>query len=72
MLTNYDVLFYKLDIGLERNSIDINGNVTINSKVISPKLDTFAFELVSELIIDSIKINNRLATFSRDLDEVFV
>jgi aminopeptidase N len=72
LLTNYDVLFYKLDIGLERNSIDIYGNVTIDSKVISPKLDTFAFELVSELIIDSIKINNRLAIFSRDLDEVFV
>jgi len=71
LLNSYDVSFYKLDICLERNSIDVKGNVTINAKVISPILDTFAFELVSELVIDSVKINHQPAVFIRNQDEVY-
>ena len=72
LMNQYDVKFYKLDINLERTSVAISGNVTIGAEVQLTALDTFAFELDDVLLIDSIKINNTLRTFSRAANQVFV
>jgi len=72
LLNNYDVKFYFLDIAAERTSIDISGNVTIKAEVVSSVLDTFAFELIDSLTVDSVLINGVHRTFTRSNDEVFV
>jgi aminopeptidase N len=72
LMNKYDVKFYKLDVNLERTSVAISGNVTIGAEVQLTALDTFAFELDDVLLIDSIKINNTLRTFSRAANQVFV
>ncbi|MFZ4412108.1 MAG: M1 family aminopeptidase [Bacteroidales bacterium] len=72
LMNKYDVKFYKLDIKVERTSTYIEGNATINAKVIAASLDTFVFELKNYFTIDSIKVNNQLKAFNRNGDEVFV
>ena len=72
LLSNYDVKFYKLDIAVERTSIYISGNVTINAEVVSTALDTFAFDLIDILNVDSVLINGVSCTFTRSNNEVFV
>ncbi|MCD4790642.1 MAG: hypothetical protein K8R37_11640, partial [Bacteroidales bacterium] len=54
LLHDYDVKFYFLDLNVENNTIYISGNVTFNAQVVATQLDTFAFELVDELTIDSV------------------
>jgi len=71
-LNNYDVKFYYLDIALERTSVDISGNVAIMAEVKSAVLDTFAFELIDILTVDSVLINGINCNFIRSNDEVFV
>ncbi len=72
LLNNYNVKFYFLDLNAENNSIDISGNVTIHAQVLVNELDTFAFELVDELNIDSIFVNGQEQLFQRSNNEVFV
>jgi hypothetical protein len=55
-LFDYDVTSYLLDIEVSDTTTYISGNVTINCVAIVP-LDTFAFELIQEQIIDSIIFN---------------
>lgn len=57
LMNKYDVKFYWLDINLERTSTYISGIVTINAKIQNAALDTFEVELVTQLTIDSAKIN---------------
>ncbi len=63
LLSGYDVKFYKLDINLERDTVYISGNVQINAEVKSSSLDTFAFDLINELIVDSVLFENVLNIF---------
>ncbi len=72
LLFDYDVKFYFLDLNVESNSIDISGNVTINAEVVATVLDTFACELINDMIIDSIKINGLVHGFTHTGDEVFI
>ncbi|MFZ4401413.1 MAG: M1 family aminopeptidase [Bacteroidales bacterium] len=72
LINKYDVKFYKLDIKAERTSVYIEGNVTINAKVIASPLDTFVFELKDFFTIDSVKINNQIKSVNRVGDDVFV
>ncbi len=72
LLFDYDVKFYFLDISVERNSIYVSGNVTINAVVISVTLDTFAVELVPELTVDSVVINGQLLAHSHNDDEIYI
>lgn len=60
LMNKYDVKFYWLNISLERTSVDISGVVTINAVVQNSALDTFEVELVTDLTIDSAKINGVL------------
>lgn len=71
-LFDYDVTSYLLDIEVSNTTTYISGNVTINCVAIVP-LDTFAFELIQEQIIDSIIFNGtKYASFSRIEDNVLI
>lgn len=72
LLRKYDVSFYKLDIAAERNTTSLSGNVFYKAKVTAVQLDTFAFELKSNMTIDSVKINNQILSFIRTIHEVRV
>ena len=71
-MDKYDVRFYWLDINLERTSTNISGNVTINAVVQNAPLDTFAVELVSQLVVDSAKINGIIRPVTQNTGNVFV
>lgn len=72
LMDKYDVRFYWLDISIERTSTNIAGNVTINAVVQNTPLDTFAVELVSQLIVDSAKINGIIRPAIQSTGNVFV
>jgi aminopeptidase N len=63
LLEKYDVTFYFLDLNVENNTVTISGNVTIKAKPTITTLDTFAFELISAMTIDSVFINGIRRTF---------
>jgi aminopeptidase N len=53
----YDAKFHHLNLNIERTNKFISGHVRTIAKVIAAQLDTFAFELHSNLIIDSVVSN---------------
>jgi hypothetical protein len=57
LVHNYDVTFYFLDLEISNMSISVGGTVEIHGKVVSPVLDTFAFELITAHSIESITFN---------------
>ncbi len=72
LLSEYDMKFYFLDIAAENNSIFISGYVTLNAEVVSPALDTFAFELLDQMVIDSVYVNGISRPFTHENDMGFV
>lgn len=72
LLNDYDVKFYFLDLNVENNTIYISGEVTFYAEVVAATMDTFAFELLDEMIIDQVEVNALNLTFSHISDEVFV
>lgn len=65
LMSKYDVHFYFLDLNVERNSTVISGATTMGVTVSANNLDTFCFELNSNLVIDSIVYNNQVLSFNR-------
>ncbi len=57
LLNQYDVKFHHLNLNLERNTTYISGYVRTLAKVTSTQLDSFAFVLHQNHIIDSVYIN---------------
>jgi aminopeptidase N len=72
LLNDYDVKFYFLDINVESNTITVSGNVTYYAEVVAAELDTFAFELIEQMVIDQVEINGIQQTVIHTSDEVFV
>ncbi len=72
LLHQYDISYYFLDLHAENNTVEISGNVTIQAQVVCNQLDTFAFELIDELILDSVWFNGESKFFERSNNEVFV
>ena len=72
LLFDYDVKFYFLDLNISNNSVDISGNVTVNAEPVVTVLDTFALELIDDMIIDSIKINGAIHNFQHTGNEIFI
>ena len=50
----YDAQFQHLNLHVERTNKNISGSVRTIAKILAPQLDTFAFELHSNLVIDSV------------------
>ena len=70
-MDKYDVTFYWLDLNVSSASINVSGNTSIYAKVKTSILDTFAFELIPEMTIDSFVFNGqRYNSYVRDGDNV--
>ncbi|MEI7596327.1 MAG: M1 family aminopeptidase [Bacteroidota bacterium] len=72
LMSDYDVKFYFLDINLERTSTAISGIVRIDAQVKTARLDTFVFELIDNLTVDSVYINNTKCTYTRNNNHTYV
>ncbi|MCX6294027.1 MAG: M1 family aminopeptidase [Sphingobacteriales bacterium] len=70
-MNKYDVKYLKLDISAQPGSRVISGNALTIAQIVSP-LDTFITELRSNMIVDSIKINNVITGFSQSSDHIFM
>jgi len=70
-MNRYDVKYYKLDLAMENNSLNVAGSVWMRVRVGSQPLDSLAFELyqapvgspatAATLLIDSVVVNGRRA-----------
>ena len=73
IMERYDVIFHELDLNVERTSTYISGNVITIAKSRVSKLDTFMFQLHSNLILDSVLgIKNQKLNFVRLADVALV
>ena len=63
--TKYDLKFYHLNLNVERNTAYISGNVVSKAKVMVASLDSFAFLLHQNHIIDSVYVNGARRNFVR-------
>jgi len=70
--SRYDVKYYKLDIKINHILQRIAGNVRIDAVADSSNLNSIFVDLVSSLVVDSIKMNNNLLTYSRNGDKIFI
>ncbi|OYU97627.1 MAG: hypothetical protein CFE21_04865 [Bacteroidetes bacterium B1(2017)] len=69
----YDVRFYELNLKIERTSIDIAGWVKTIAVSRTTGLDTFVFQLHSNLSVDSVVgSNQQKLSFRRDFDIALV
>ncbi len=71
-LFDYDVKFYFLDITVDNSSTYVEGTVTYNAEVVATQLDTFAFELISNMTVDEVLINGVSKSVIHNTDEAFV
>jgi aminopeptidase N len=65
----YDVKFHHLSLNVERTSTYISGSVRTVATVVAPSLDSFAFELHPNLIIDSVVYFQQLLPVVTNLGE---
>ncbi|GAA4298842.1 M1 family aminopeptidase [Nibribacter koreensis] len=63
-MQQYDVNWNKLDLAVERASLQVGGQVTVKAKALSP-LSRFAFELHPNLVISSLTVNGVETTVQR-------
>ncbi len=70
LMDNYDVTFYHLDIALEENTVDIEGNVKIQAEIVEDNTEVFVLQLVNELNIDSTIVNGENLDFTHTNDEI--
>lgn len=71
LMENYDVKYYKLDVATNNLNINISGNVSIMAQVETNNLDTFVFDLINTLTVDSIIIEGNNQSFSHTNNLVY-
>lgn len=72
LLYQYDVKHYYLELEVENNTTYLSGQVSISAQVVVNELDTFAFELIDEMIIDQVLVNNTEHSVFHENNEAFV
>ncbi len=72
LLNDYDVKHYFLDLNVESNTIYVSGEVTFFAEVVAATLDTFAFELLEQMVIDGVTVNGIPQNVIHTIDEAFV
>lgn len=72
LLEDYDVTFYFLDLNVENNTTAISGNTTIKAHSLVPDMQLFAFELIDEMMVDSVHVNGAFCSFTHSGDLVTV
>jgi len=77
--SKYDVSQYILDLEINSSNAIINGNVTINAKVIANCLDTIVFDLIDTIVpyqtymvVDSIFVDGVINSFQHHDDFIFI
>lgn len=68
LLQEYDLKFCFLDITVENDTVYVAGNVTLKAASIVPVLDTFAFELIQFMSVDSVFVNGVKHNFDHSSD----
>jgi len=63
---NIDVTYYKLDVAIDYDSRNINGDITIKAKSLVDGLTKINFDLQNSLTVKVIKLNGQRATFSHE------
>ncbi|QHL86526.1 hypothetical protein GU926_03345 [Nibribacter ruber] len=71
LMRQYDVHWYKLDLNMERNSLEVGGTVTILATALQD-MTQFAFELHSNFTISSLVVNGVTASVNRQGGEAVV
>jgi aminopeptidase N len=72
LLFDYDVRFYHLDLVVSDTTTYIEGNVEILARVVAEQLDTFVFELIHTMHIDSVLMDGSPSEFIHETDECIV
>ncbi|MFC6999386.1 M1 family aminopeptidase [Rufibacter roseus] len=57
LMRQYDINYYKLNLELERNSLDVRGSVTIGATVLANGFVNFAFELHPDMQLQQVLID---------------
>lgn len=70
--SDYDIKYYQIDLSVNDTTTYLKGNVSITCQVSKAMLDTFKFELYTDMTIDSIYLGDKRTTFLRRLDVVNV
>lgn len=69
-MNKYDVLYYKIDLAVSNNSVNLSGNAVIKAKAVKD-LSTVLFQFHSAMTIDSLFLNGvKTSTFSRTTEMV--
>ena len=68
---DYDVKFYKIDIEADDKSADVKGFAEIFAEISVNGLNRFTLELAEEVRVDSVRMNGRNVSFSREADLLF-
>ncbi|WP_165864978.1 M1 family aminopeptidase [Rufibacter latericius] len=70
LMRQYDLHWYKLDLALERNSLDIAGNVQLYASATQNNLSQIAFELHPNFTIQQVLLNGVACSVTRNGSEV--
>ena len=70
-LFDYDVHFYGLDLSVFPDTTFLRGHVTVGATTLVDNLDTFAIELIPQMVVDSAFFDSvQLASPERDADNL--
>ena len=70
-MMEYDVKYLKLDVAAEAGSRAIGGSALTVVQTVA-NMDTFITEFKGTMLVDSVRINGILKTFSQSADHIFV
>jgi len=69
LMDKYNIYFVKLDIEVSNQSTSVSGNASIQAKTVE-ELDTLLFDFCSNMILDSIFIDNNKISASHSNDQI--
>ncbi len=68
----YDIKFYKIDLEVTDTSIFISGSTTILVEILLDNTNKLFFELAGSYSIDSVVVNNVIASYNHKSDTLFI
>ena len=63
-----DISYYGIEINIDFDSEIISGSVIIEGSVGMPHPDSFEFDLLNNMVVDSVKYNGQVSTFTHQDD----
>ena len=68
----YDVKFYWIDVEATDTSTFLTGNTQIQIQLLNDDVDTIIFELINEMMVDSIMVDGKKQEFIHDNDLIHI